>query len=93
MVLPHRARGASQGPLAGQQRHRLRWQVTCEICDGKGILYCVACLTDPVEGCGFCAGKGERECSVCDGTGNDTGYISDWGFDDDPTGEEDPGAF
>ncbi len=53
--------------------------VLCEMCKGKGVIYCITCkkgnITPPwlsgqaKEKCSVCGGKKEVKCPVCDGKG------------------------
>jgi hypothetical protein len=51
----------------------------CEMCKGRGIIYCITCKKGNIsppwlsgltkEKCSVCEGKKEMKCPVCDGKG------------------------
>ena len=61
------------------QMHHKGGVVLCEMCKGKGVIYCITCkkgnVTPPwlagqaKEKCSVCGGKKEVKCPVCDGEG------------------------
>jgi hypothetical protein len=61
-------------PFIGQGEDML-----CEMCKGRGIIYCITCKKGNIsppwlsglakEICSVCEGKKEMKCPVCDGKG------------------------